>query len=332
MIISKLTKDDNIYYQLHAEQSITWALIDETGMGVFEEILTINTLERINENLINANNSNVFLDFKFLKSAQNNLSEIISEIYKSVKTLTFLNVEYTIVKKLGCDIFKKYNCDEKEIYEYYYLFGNNKSNHINTEDLFMIEFISYLKLNSLDSKTKGLLPVNYSSSVYLSKYIDVKKMITSNQSFFIYALYKLALKTKEHWKNMGTSNSPTLVCQNLNSSYLVSVLASFLNTDILILDKIGPINNLYSTLNNKIEENKEYIVVADVVCLGTEMKITKGIINFLGGKYLGNISVIRIQTLHPDTKKHYDTECIFEITNDNNPINYKIITNLDINE
>ena len=160
--------------------------------------------------------------------------------------------------------------------------------------------------------------------------IDIKCMISKDKEFFIYAIYQLAIKMNNHWSSLREKDKPTLICQNLNSSYIASILSSFLKLDILILDNLGPINKLYSTLDNKIEENKKYIVVSDVICLGTEIKIAKNLITFLGGKYVGNASIIRIQTLNPIDKTFDDAECVFTITKENNPFKYQIKTALNL--
>jgi hypothetical protein len=84
-------------------------------------------------------------------------------------------------------------------------------------------------------------------------------------------------------------------------------------------------------LDNKIEESKKYLVVSDLVCLGTEVKVAKSLIEFLGGKYLGSISIIRIETINPIDKTYENTECVFEITKESNAeIGYGIKTALDI--
>lgn len=100
--------------------------------------------------------------------------------------------------------------------------------------------------------------------------------------------------------------------------------------DVLILDQIGPINKLYRTLNQKIEENRSYIVVSDLVCLGTEVKITKSLIDYLGGKYCGNVSIVRTESILPEDKTLSNIETVFIINKDNyKELNYEIKTALN---
>lgn len=123
---------------------------------------------------------------------------------------------------------------------------------------------------------------------------------------------------------------PILVCQSLNSSLIASILSNLLNLDILVLDKIGPINKLYSRLDKTIKI-KNYIIVSDLVCLGTEVKIVKNLIEFLGGQYLRNVALIKIETLNVShINKKEATIAVFSINKGNNrSLNYKITTNLE---
>jgi hypothetical protein len=120
----------------------------------------------------------------------------------------------------------------------------------------------------------------------------------------------------------------TLLCQNLNSSFIASIISSFLLLDVITLDHIGPINKVYNEIDRKINHGEEYLVISDVVCLGTEVRIAKNIIEFSGGKYVGNICLIRILTMELE-ERHRDVESVFEITKTNNPIHFKITTALD---
>src|SRR5690606_8207217 len=103
-----------------------------------------------------------------------------------------------------------------------------------------------------------------SSFVYLTSYVDIKKFMSHEKQLLLFSIYKLAMKIKNEW-NVEIDNDPILVCQSMNSSYIVSVLSSMLNLDILILDKIGPVNKLYNRLDKTISASRKYIVVSDMV-------------------------------------------------------------------
>lgn len=175
----------------------------------------------------------------------------------------------------------------------------------------------------------------FSSLVKISRYINIKKFIEKDRAFVLYSIYRLARKMQEHqdkegkkWEELFKSeDKPILVCQSFNGSFIASVLSTLLGLDMFMIDGVGPINKLYRNIGATIEAKKKYIVVSDVVCLGTEVKITKNIIEYLGGIYLGNVSIVRMKPI--EEKKYDDVECVFEINKDNNKVfGYTITTDL----
>ena len=161
--------------------------------------------------------------------------------------------------------------------------------------------------------------------------IDLKKIISNERPFIYYALYRLAIKIKDKWQK-ELLNNPILVGQSLTSTFIVSVLSKLLNLDIVVFDKIGPITKLYNKIDKHNFEKSKYIVVSDLVCLGTEVKITKNLIEFSGGKYLGNVSLVKVETLNREDLKLENidrTISVFSITENNNQeLEYFIYTNL----
>jgi hypothetical protein len=334
MVISKIEKDFFIYYNLHAEQTITGTFFnDSICSGIFDEQLTISTLEVIDkdlEEIQSLESKIIILDLIRLKDASNNLKALLFNISKKCKDLIFTNIKANVFSKLDLELSNRHNVKVGDDYSILYYSVETKEHTIEkTDDLFDAEFKKIIIKYNRDN----IPEYHESSSIYLTKYIDIKEMISVDKAFFIYALYQLALKIKNQWLDHLAieSERPTLICQNLNSSYIASVLSSFLRLDILILDHLGPINTMYSSLNNKIEEDKSYIIVSDVVCLGTEVKIAKNIITFLKGKVFGNIAIVKINTLIEDhiekEQKKLKSLSVFNISKDNNDgINFEIKT------
>ena len=68
------------------------------------------------------------------------------------------------------------------------------------------------------------------------------------------------------------------------------------------------------------------------MCLGTEVKITKSLIEFSGGKYLGNVSLVKVETLTREDlplDNRDRTISVFSIRESNNQeLKYFIYTNL----
>lgn len=333
MIISKIEKGDFIYYNLHAEQTITGAyFMGSCCSGVIDKNLTKSTLERIYEDMKSHLDKIIVLDFNRLEALENNLKVEFFNISKGCKSLIFKNIKENFLKKIEINSKNKNNIPTGSTYiVFYYKEDSIKYDIDDLESVFEEEF-----KNIVDERTKPTKSTEYhhSSSVYLTKYIDIKKMISINKSFFIYCLYQLAIKINDNWlSEIKNEELPILVCQNLNTSYIASILSTFLNLDVVILDHIGPINTMYSSLNKKIEENKNYIIVSDVVCLGTEVKIVKNLITFLGGRVFGNVSIVKLDTLYElhkvEEEKKLKSISVYNINKENNFIEFKIETALD---
>lgn len=342
MIISVIfdPKTEGFYIDLHAEQSFTGTFlifneINEYNIvdGIFQNLLLDETVENVNYFFDHyQKNKMIVLDFKNINDVQMNKSDLFAELIDKTEILVFKNVSVEIIEKIGLKIFNSSsNRIIDGIYPTFFLSKDNKDEiEINNiDDLFKDELLRNIilcKNNNPNNKK------HHSSSVYLPVFIDLKNMIVNEKPFFTYIVYKLAMKMREKWSlednpNNETKN-PVLFCQNLNSSFIASLLSSFLKLDILSMDHIGPINKVYSNLKNRIQEGSDYIVISDFVCLGTEVKICKNVINYSGGNYIGNASIIRVETLKPEDD-YTDYEYVFKITKKNNTeIKYKIKTAL----
>lgn len=328
MIVSKIFWGDTVCYSIHPEQIITSTYLDEGGRGIEDTILTIDTLKRIADDC--SNSFCTILNFDKIISFQSNLITVLKEIKETSKNLILINISGEIVDGQHLNTYKNANNILIDgVYKLLYMNDNNSviDYDFYNEEIFRLDFKEKLK-KYIDSSNKM---AHTSSSVYLNSYVDVKEFISLDYQFVIYSIYKLALQLREKWLIGANHSNPILVCQNSNSAFIASLLSGLLGLDILILDKIGPINKLYKRLGSTIIENRNYIVVSDFVCLGTEVKIVKNLIEFSGGKYLGNVSLIRVQTFDEFDVAYKDALSVFEITKANNrDLNYYISTNLEM--
>lgn len=335
MIISKIIQSDSIYYNVHAEQTITGSFVlGHSGLRLFENTLTLTTIDNIiNDIMRNKYRDNtIIFDFNKIDDCQGNLKDKIVALLDYAKIIAFTNIKLNIVERLGLSIFKEWNTIEGEKYACFCPY--NKAIDVSVNSTYEVFDCEFKKVLMKHINSNGSLIVHNSSSVYLTSYIDVKSFIINEKELLIYAIYHLAIKMEKHWReeiaNSHNKEKPILICQSLNSSYIASILSRLLKLDVLILDQIGPINKLYRTLNQKIEENRNYIVVSDLVCLGTEVKITKSLIDYLGGKYCGNVSIVRTESILPEDKTLSNIETVFIINKDNyKELNYEIKTALN---
>lgn len=331
MIISKIETKDFIYFNLHAEEVITSNFIEDDNSGIFSDRLQIVTIQRVFDHLKKKSSTkNIVFDFNHLKACQPNLNREIINIKNDGNKILFLNLKKELCDELSLTaINNDKNILHGDIYSKYYFFEGNDDPFLQI-DLNVSELFKDMFKQKLKSFIEPHSKPHTSSFVYLKSYVNMKKFLSYEKEFVLFALYRLALKIQNEWK-VEIDKAPILICQSMNSAYIVSILSNLLKLDILILDKIGPVNKLYNHFNKNISEKRKYIVVSDLVCLGTEVKIVKNLIQFIGGKYLGNVSIIKTETLRKDDiNKAEATIAVFSIKRTNNKeLNYNIITDLE---
>lgn len=331
MIISKIITEEYIYFNLHAEEVITSNFVDDNNRGIFCDRLLIPTIKRIIDNIKQSKEViNIVFDFNNIIACQENLNKTIIDLKNDGYKILLINISEELCKNLNFNSIRNpKNILADSIFLRFYLFEDTEDLFtkviVNPFDLFWNEFQRIIK--------KYIEPHNKphtSSFVYLTSFVDMKRFMSYEKEFLLYSLYRLALKIRKRW-TLDLKKDPILICQSMNSSYIVSILSTLLKLDILIFDKIGPVNKLYNRLDNNISSKRKYIIVSDLVCLGTEIKITKNLIQFIGGKCLGNVSLIKTETLKKsDIKNENATIAVFSIRKENNKeLNYNITTNLE---
>jgi len=173
-----------------------------------------------------------------------------------------------------------------------------------------------------------------SSQVYTDKYIDIKKCIESIQCFpfMIYTLARKLIDSGFITEELIRFRKLSLFCHTLNGSYIASLLGYLLGIDILFYDHIGPKNKLYRTyLENKIQKDINYIVVADVICLGSELRSVRTLLEYEGAKFKVAASIVNIATT-TNVRIKRQVCSVIEISKDYNPFLYHVYTDLGVNE
>lgn len=336
MVISFIENPKFIYFSLHAEEVISSNYLNDDNEGIYIKSLQFETINRvfnfIKEKVFETQKY-IILDFDYLEHVQANILDKIIEIRDLGYKLIFINVSEAIIQPLSLKSIEnvKNVFNDYKGYDTFYFFSDQDS------DFYLIElksgkiFYDYFKSVLLKDYIIEYQKPHASSFVYLHSFVDIKKFISIERPFIYFALYRLAIKIKDKWQK-ELESKPILVSQSLTSTFILSILSKLLKLDILVFDKIGPITKLYNKLEKHNFENRKYIVVSDLVCLGTEVKITKNLIEFSGGKYLGNVSLVKIETLTRediDLKNIDRTISVFSITEKNNvELNYYIYTNL----
>lgn len=357
MICSYLHNIDFGFVYLHSEQAythITESALnsiersssnnndgrpDYIGAAIHTEELTITTIVKLKEyfEIFKGDLPKyMFLDFDTISFVQKNLKTPLKELSEYLKwkksEIVLLNVSREIESSDG-------KSELKYLEDYKILNHESKERYCDlTYDLILKARENLFKIKNEEKLIYSFEEQNpphlhESSSVYLSQYFNFKKYIGEDY-FAYYTFYKLALKMVEQNDSHSWAITPysktALFCQTLNSSFLGSVLADLLGIDIYLVDHLGPINKIYtSKLHSKLNIDYNYIVISDVLCLGTEVKNSKSIIEFSGASYLGNVAFLRIESRKEEDIDFKDIEFFYRINKDYNPINYRIITDLD---
>ena len=330
MIFSKISYNRTAYYSLHAEQCLNNLRID----SIMKMPAVYQTqLDEICDDIRNDQQNVVFvLNCDNVDNIQINAIEkqLANLVGAESKKVIFENAKESLLEQFSFyPLFRtnnvKYRVEEDMKYEFFPLTnGFDCSKLTCTDKVFdkvFLENVTKYNQSQPDEKLE-----HTSSSVSLTTYVDIKRFIIEKRSFMLYSIYRLAMKIQNHWlkNDVIHKKKPILVCQSLNGSYIAAVLASLLDLDLYMLDQVGPINKLYKAIGAKIKADADYIVVSDMVCMGTEVKIVKNIIEYLGGNYIGNVALVRTFL-----KQFNNTEEVLLINKNNcKQLNYQIIVSI----
>lgn len=208
------------------------------------------------------------------------------------KVIVLINVS----SKLRSIIFSE--CDDQwnEWYDEYTLVPQTKLGALNGiihEDIIRESNNAYTKkiLEALLSEDVyiDVNKYNESSNVYLSKYINIKKIYAKPDmlNYCLYGLYRYVMKHNDEFE--------CFVCTSNNGAVLATVLGAIFRKKVLYLLNLGPkiiINE--KDLWRKIEKNKKYLYVYDILCLGTELKILNVVLNMHRAELIGGIGIGRV--------------------------------------
>lgn len=134
-----------------------------------------------------------------------------------------------------------------------------------------------------------------SSNIYINKFINVK-------SLFLQTEYtKLVIDRMEELVNRFNPNNESFSLLGVSNTGIVlaQILGNKMRIPVESLNRIGPVYCL-SNSKGKVRKlkNKKYLLISDVVCLGGEFRITKGILDMVGASLVGGVCVIKIRDVY----------------------------------
>jgi len=132
--------------------------------------------------------------------------------------------------------------------------------------------------------------------ICLDVYVDIKKIINDSTEILRWC-YIIAYDLDKYFLSVNEDKKNLFFCHTLNGAYIAGVLSQLLGYDLVYVDHLGPYNKL-----NKVDfykgksRTEEFIVVADLVCLGNEFLRAKNIVEYLGGTVKGCVGIIQMNT------------------------------------
>lgn len=343
-MIYSLLADSNMYFiSLHAECALHLysreffhndIISDARNIkGIYCKKLNADILKNIYDYIYE--DKDICIDFERIEEiSENNLLGFVSFIKKEFcsknKSVYFLNLNKKIYDNMNIsDIFCAIE-DDKE-----HISGKiGKRENVDT-------YINLMKRKArlFEEKVENIIIAatepyaneqHTSVPVYLSKYINVKKMIESNSRFIRLAIYYLALKMIDRGiisNNPLENNNLSLFFHTINGGYIATQLAGLFHIDFVYLDHLGPIESVHRKhFEKSIRDNRNYIIISDVICLGGEVGRAKTIIEYCGGKVRGEVSFVDIKSIQ--SEKLDDRISLYTISKECNRIGYTIKTDL----
>ncbi len=338
MLYSKIIKHDKLYISLHAEQVYQNFNKFDDKLGYFATELTRETLERVGKEIQEIENiSSIIMDYQLLeenRNSYNELEKINKHCARKNIEISQIRVCESLYGKMQMHKFKSdFNLKETFIKNnnitHFNLFSNEEINVLLFDDyvynLYENMLLSEKKLYV--EEPKGDEKYSFSSNVELPRYLNIKKYIEEKELSF-FGLYLLCKKSVNYGliPDLRTENRPAIVFPSITASYLASIIAKIGCCDIAYRDHIGPKNKLYRTIHKGVfKESKSHLIISDVVCMGTEIQITKNLIEHEGGKLGGVLAIVDVKVT--DKTPVNNVVSLVVLTRENNTVDYKIKTN-----
>lgn len=289
------------------EQVYTNFVQENSQIGYYENNInymgsndfTYETIRRL-ESFVNENkDKNIVLDFQWKKliGVQNNMGDKVKACI--TEKVHVINLSDELKEKLKLDVER----NRKEIKDYLSAFEESK-----------FDCVIALREDQIYESSNGVI---------LSKYINIKKLIENNNDFFKWS-YMLCGNLMQNGLfkkyNKNEYRKPILLAHTLNGVCIATMVSKLMNLEMVYVDHLGPHNRItgINFLEN-FQAYQNYLLVVDFVCQGNEILRAQNIVEFIGGKYIGFISMIkldisRISTIQP--KEEIIKEAVIKISSD----------------
>ena len=342
MLYSIQTDNDVYYLYMHAECALHIYFDDflneeikkdaKKMQGIYSTKVNADILKYIYE--YDYESKDIFIDFDKIEDiSDNNLLGFFGFLKRKFcvqnKMVYIANLDNKIYERIKGD--NKFKIEEERDGKISLIMGN-KREYVEIQSLRKKSkiIIDEIVEKMIKNSTEKCDEIHTSSPVYLSRYINMKKMVADNSILLRYAIYCLANKMIDGNIISNEYNYNRNIClffQTINGGYIASQIADLFNIDIVYLDHLGPIKSVHKKHFEKcIHDNKKYIIISDVICLGGEVGRARTIIEYCGGTVIGEVCLVDIKTIKNEDIKNRIS--LYTVSDENNKIEYTIETDL----
>lgn len=263
-------------------------------------------LKKIIDDLNKTEEDYIFFDMKCVKKAASRSFAFLKE-EEVLDKIVFFHVQK------GSEVYDCLNADLPGIAEQekgfaFFCFSNKAKEQFHKADIESIyERQKKEILKKYVNKEIAFLP---SSGVYSNMSLDYKKLFENSEDFLliISELY-YEIRCIEQRQRFDY-----LVAASKNAIALTAILGKLLGKPVIYHTNIGQkyvkqkFTDKVENQTDAVQKAKKYLMIFDVICLGTEARILNGIINVLGGHLIGAVGMVCVQ--NPEEIRMIDKDSI----------------------
>lgn len=252
-------------------------------------------LKCIIDNLEKEENTYIFFDMKYINKVASRAFSFLKD-NKILEKIVFFHLQNNseVSDNLDADLHGTLEETGETQIIYFSDQAKNKFHEVNIEADYQQKRIAILK--KYVNKEIGFLS---SSGIYSNMFLNYKEMFEHPQDFqyIISELYYLIQSIKKEEK------IDYLVATSKTSIILTAILSRRLNIPAIYHTNIGQkyakrkFSNKAESQADIIHKKKRYLMIYDVICLGTETRILNGIINVCEGNLIGAAGLVCVQDL-----------------------------------
>lgn len=275
--------------------------------GVREHLVKTETLKPLIDILKKENRGFIFIDMQYVRRAVSRAFLFLAEDDILDKIVFFhVDAKSQVRDYLDADLHGK---KEKENNSNVFIYFSDEAK----EQLQQIDFIKLYqqkRINILRPYMNGQINFLQSSGVYSNMSLDYKRMFENPQDFrfIVGELYYKILELTGH------TEIDCLVAASKNAMALTTILSIQLKIPVSYHTNIGQKYVKQKSVDkvkhqrDDIRAKKHFLMIFDVICLGTEARILNAIINILDGELIGAVGLVCVQD--PKEIRQYDADSI----------------------